>query len=510
MYHGLVPQYQHILLNKLEVNKMRTGRDYLERIQDNRTVYINGEKVENVVTHPAFEGVTKSVAKLYDIASEERELMTFVNDNGVRANKIFMIPKKREDLAARRKAIQRWAEETNGLIGRSPDHVASFFAGFASKPSVFEKGGKQYKDNLLNFYNFAMKEDLYLSYVIIPPQIDRSKSVSELNEDFLATGVYRETDDGIYIRGSQMLGTSAAISDYLFVSCITPLKEGDEKYALSFVVPVGASGLKFYARPSYAMNKSSEFDYPLSTNFDESDALVVFEDVFIPWEHVFIYQNIQLVKEQFFVTPAHTIGNTQSQVRLSVKLKFAIGLAYKVAQLNGSDKIPAVQEKLGDLASLAATVEGMLLASEYECTINEDGVAVPNKRYLYAVMGMQNSLYSNVIHLIRELVGGGVLQVPSSYKELVGFETKNDLEKYIKTSNRNTSAVEKVKIFKLVWDFIGSEFGSRHEQYEMFYSGAPHITRANAFRNYGYEEPLALVDNFLAKYDLPIDVYSQV
>ena len=177
------------------------------------------------------------------------------------------------------------------------------------------------------------------------------------------------------------------------MSCITPLRPGDEKYAVSFVVPMDAPGLKLYARPSYAADKPSVYDYPLSTRYDESDALVVFDDVFIPWEHVFAYKDIELVRAQFHETPAHRLGNNQAQTRFVSKLKFVIGLAKKIASANGIDKIPAVQEKLGELASLASSAEGSLLASEYECTFDKNGTAIPNPRFLYDAMGLQNTLY---------------------------------------------------------------------------------------------------------------------
>ena len=142
-----------------------------------------------------------------------------------------------------------------------------------------------------------------------------------------------------------MLGTAAAVSDYLLVSCITPLKPGDEDYANTFVVPVGAKGLKLYCRPPYAMGKSSVYDYPLSTRFDETDALAVFDDVFVPWEDVFVYRNLELLRSQFFETAAHVLGNSQAQIRLAVKMKFLIGLARKVAAATKVDTFPGVQHR---------------------------------------------------------------------------------------------------------------------------------------------------------------------
>lgn len=483
---------------------VRNGKQYVESLKDNRRIYINGEAVEDVTTHPAFSGITQSFAKLYDLAADPKNDMTYTTEDGTTANKVFMIPRSREDLAVRRRAITQWAEATCGFAGRSPDHVAGFLAGFASYPEVFG----EYKQNVLDFYKYARDEDLFVTYVIIPPQVDRSKAAHEQEEKYLPVGVLEEREDGIIVRGSQMLGTSSAVSNYLFVSCITPLRPGDEDYAISFVVPMNASGLKLYPRPSYAMGKESVYDYPLSTQFDESDSLMVFDDVFIPWKHVFVYKNIEATRDQFHKTPAHVLGNNQAQIRLCTKVKFLIGIARKITQVGGTDKFPQVQERLGELASLAATVEGMLLASEYECTLDVNGTARPHQRYLYGIVGMQDKIYANVISILRELVGGGVLQMPSSYHEMVNPETKDDIRQYIRATGVDSET--RIQLYRLAWDVIGSEFAGRHQQYEMFYNGAPFVVRGHAFRNYGYQEPLALVEQFLSSYSLPKAVAQEV
>ncbi|WP_245809601.1 4-hydroxyphenylacetate 3-hydroxylase N-terminal domain-containing protein [Cohnella massiliensis] len=476
---------------------VRSGKQYVDSLRDSRTIYIGGEKVKDVTTHPAFAGIVNTFAGLYDMAADPANGMTYTTEDGTEANKIFMIPRSREDLAERRASLMKWAEATCGFVGRSPDHVAGFLAGFVSAPEVF---GERY-ENVKKFYTYARDNDQFVTYVIIPPQIDRSKAAHEQEEKFLPVGVCEEREDGIVVRGSQMLGTSAAVSNYLFCSCITPLRPGDEEYAVSFGLPMDAPGLKLYARPSFAADKPSVYDYPLSTQFDESDALVVFDDVFIPWEHVFVYRDIEATRAQFHGTPAHVMGNNQAQIRLTAKMKFLIGVARKVTMMNGSDKFPQVQERLGELASLAAQVEGMLKASEYDCVIDKNGVARPNARYLYAVVGMQDTLYASVIKILRELVGGGVLQVPSSYKEMIAPETRDDIRRYIRSPGAPSE--ERIRLFKLAWDIIGSEFGGRHQQYEMFYNGAPFVVKGYAFRNYGYDEAVGLVDRFLGSYSLP-------
>jgi 4-hydroxyphenylacetate 3-monooxygenase len=483
---------------------MRTGRQYLESLRDGRRIYLDGERVGDVPEHPAFRGVTRTVAALYDAALDPAGEMTFADpETGVVANRAFMIPRSAADLRSRREAITRWARLTNGLLGRGPDHVGGFFAGFASAPAVFDRQERRalsFGDNVTRFYRRLLEEDLYVAYVIIPPQVDRSRTAQGQEEPFLQAGVWAETDGGIVVRGAQMLGTAAAIADYLFVSCIPPLQPGDEDYALSFVVPLAAPGLKLYPRRPYAAGQPSAFDYPLSTRFDETDSLVVFDDVFVPWEQVFVYREVALTRAQFFETAAHVLGNSQAQIRLAVKLQFLIGVARKIAATNRIDGLPAVQETLGELASLAAVVEGMVLAAEASCVVDPWGVARPNPRFLYGAMGLQADLYPRALHLLRQLAGGGLLQVPDTAATLTGPETAPDLRRYVRSPG--VPAEERVKLLKLAWDLVGSEFGGRHHQYELFYAGAPYVSRGYAFRNYGYEAAVALVDAFLETYSL--------
>ncbi len=474
---------------------MRSGKSYLNAIHDDRCVYVDGERVRGVPGHAAFRGITRTIAGLYDHAADPANGMAC---EGV--NQIYRIPRSQEDLRARRQAITSWARLTNGLVGRGPEHVAGFLAGFAGAPDVFGRADKRFADNVTRFHRTAAEQDLFVTYVIVPPQVDRSKTAQGWDEKFLQVGVVGERDGGIVVRGSQMLGTSSAVSDYLFVSCIVPLKAGDEDYANTFVVPISTKGLKFYCRPPYALHKSSVYDYPLSTRFDETDALVVFDDVFVPWEDVFVYRNVELLRAQFFDTAAHALGNTQAQIRLSVKMKFIIGLARKIAAATQSDTFPGVQEKLGELASLAAIVEGMVLAAEASCSIDKHGVARPNPRFLYGAMGLQSELYPRAIQILRELAGGGVVQVPSSVQDLLAPETQADLRKYIRAAGM--TAEDRIKLFKLAWDIVGTEFGGRHQQYEMFYAGAPHVAKGYAYRNYGYDEAVERVNAFLNSYSM--------
>jgi 4-hydroxyphenylacetate 3-monooxygenase len=183
-----------------------------------------------------------------------------------------------------------------------------------------------------------------------------------------------------------------------------------------------------------------------------------------------------------------------------VKLQFLIGVARKIAAMNRVDTLPQVQETLGELAALAAVVEGMVLAAEASCARDASGVARPNPRFLYGAMALQAELYPRALHLLRQLAGGGVVQVPDTFKALVGPETGTDLRRYVRSPG--VPSEERIKLLKLAWDLVGSEFGGRHHQYEMFYAGPPYVAKGYAFRNYGYDEAVALVDSFLQTYGI--------
>lgn len=481
----------------------RSGSEYVAGLRNGRSVYLDGERVDDVTTHPAFASVVQSVAGLYDLANDpaNRDLMTFPSPrDGRPVNKSWLIPRSREDLAARRGALKRLADHSYGLLGRAPEHVASFFAGWAGAPAFYARGGQQFADNLLRFYAKAADEDLYLSYTIIHPTIDRSKPAHQQAEPFLYAGVAGERDGGIVVRGAQMLGTGAVISDYVFVSCILPLRPGDEDYAIALVVPNDAPGLKIYTRRPYPLGAPSVFDYPLTTRFDETDSLIVLDDVFVPWEHVFIYRDVALTWGQFSETAAHVLGNTQAHIRYWAKLQFLVGLVKRIAELSGTAARPDVQAQLGDLCGRVGLIEGMILAAEASAQPDQYGVVWPTPALVYASQNLQQSTYGEILGQVRNMMGGSLIQLPSAVGDLLSADTAPDFERYVRWPG--APAEERIKLLKLLWDLIGSEFGSRHLQYEMFYAGEPSAVRGRAYRSFDWAAAERLVDHCLAGYDL--------
>jgi 4-hydroxyphenylacetate 3-monooxygenase len=482
---------------------LRSGADYLASLRDGRQVFVDGAKVDDVTTHPAFAGAAHSLAHLFDIAAapEMRERMTFISPKtGGPVLRAYQIPKSHADLKARRLASETWAEATFGLMGRAPDHVAGFFCGYAAAPHVFAAGGQQFADNVVAFYEHIRDRHLYVSYAIVPPQIDRSKPAHAQSDPTLYASVVRERDDGIVLKGGQQLATAGLYSDYVYLSCIHPLQPGDENYANGVAIPVNAPGVKLYPRRPFARPGMNSFDYPLSSRFDEADCFVVLDDVFVPWERVFIYRNPAVCRDQWWKTPAHLYGNHQAQTRYVVKLRFMIGLAKRMNEMTGNDVNPAVQVQMGELAALVSIVETMLLAQETVATIDGNGILWPSATSLYSVMALQSELNARMIEIIRELTGAAMITLPSSAADFEHPTMRADIERYMRSGA--SDARSRVALMRMAWDFIGSEFGSRHQQYEKFYGGASFLVKQNVYRNYNFKRAGELVD---AALNLPPD-----
>lgn len=239
----------------------------------------------------------------------------------------------------------------------------------------------------------------------------------------------------------------------------------------------------------------SRADNPVSSRFDENDALVWFDDVKVPWERVFVYRDTDMCRAQFHDTQGHTLQNYQAQIRLMVKIRLLAGIARRLAETIGIAGMPPVREELGWIAAQAAMVEGMVAGMEAAGHM-ENGCFVPNKHMMYAAQVLTQELYPRIIDKIRSLAGGALIMLPSSARDW----SDPELATIIGRTQRSPIAAprQRVDFLKLAWDAIGSEFASRHTQYEMFYAGARFVSCGHSYRTYDWPAAAALVDRLLA------------
>ncbi|KWV58021.1 4-hydroxyphenylacetate 3-monooxygenase [Rhizobium altiplani] len=486
---------------------LKTGSQHIETLRDGRQVFINGQLAGDVTVHPAFRQTIQSVGHLYDFqnAEQNRSLMTYEVDGLGPASRIWQMPGNYAELVERRRALEAWATLHCGFLGRAPDHVASCLAGMLMGIEVFQTYDPKRAAALVDYYRYARESDLYLTYVIINPQADRSKSASQQQDRTLTAGVVDQDGEGLTIRGAKMLATGGIMANEVLVTCIQPLLEGDEPYAVSFAIPMNASGLKIMSRKSYEEHATSVFDNPLASRFDENDAILYFDDVKVPWDRVFVNQDIRMCQQQFHATPAHVLQNYQAQVRLMVKMRFLLGLAHRIAEANGIVNFPQVRETLGTLAAQGAMVDALVHAMEIKGR-NRGSYFVPDTHTLYSAQVLTQKLYPDFISSLRELAGGGLIMLPSGVDDYADPMLKTLIEKT--QQSPATSAEGRVKLFKLAWDAIGSEFASRHTQYEMFYAGANFVTRNHSYRTCDWHSGTRMVDRLLDSYSLESELQA--
>ena len=481
------------------MEQVKNGADHLRSLRDGRAVYVDGAPVDDVTAHPAFKNAVHSAASLYDYQArpDNIERMTFVRGGGegyARVNRCWQLPRSYEELVARRQALSEWAELSCGFLGRAPDHVASSLLGQVIGIDVFRRHGPARAQALVDYFDYASRHDLYLSYVIINPQADRNKAWGEQEDDLVARLV-DEDSAGITVRGAKMLGTAVIMANEILVANLQPLKPGEEDLAISFAVPVATRGLKVLSRKSFEAAAASRADNPLAARFDENDAVIWFEDVKVPWERVFVYRDTDMCRAQFHDTLGHTFQNYQAQIRLVAKTKFLVGVAHRIAETIGTAAMPPVRESLGRLAARAAMVDGLVWGMEAKGHM-EGAYFVPDKHLMYAAQVLTQDLYPKLIDAIRGLAGGALIMLPSSTHDWHNPELAAIIEK---TQRSPVSGPrERVDFLKLAWDALGSEFAGRHTQYEMFYAGAPFVTCGHSWRTYDWTEAAALVEQMLA------------
>jgi 4-hydroxyphenylacetate 3-monooxygenase len=479
----------------------KTGAEHVKSLRDGRSVYIDGELVPDVVEHRAFRNSVASAAALYDFQAlpENVDLMTFAPEGANRrVNRGWQMPRSHAEMVERRQALVAWAERTYGFMGRSPDHVASALAGQRMGLEVFHRYDAKRAQAFSEYFDYASRSDLFLTYVIINPQGDRSKDSGSQDDDLIAR-VVDEDSAGITIRGAKMMGTSSIMANDVLVANLQPLKPGEEDLAFCCALPMATKGLRVLSRKSYESGATSIFDNPISSRFDENDALMYFDDVRVSWDRVFVNRNVDMCRAQFHDTPGHIYQNYQAQIRLTVKLRFLVGLARQLADMIGTTSMPSVREQLGVLAAQATMVEAMLHGMEVSGEYYREWW-VPNRHQVYAAQVLTQELYPQIVNTIRRLAGGSLIMLPSSFRDWMNPV----LDPIIRRTQRSAAADPelKVKFLKAAWDAIGSEFGSRHTQYEMFYAGAQFVTTGHSFRTYRWDEAARLVDRLLDSFSL--------
>jgi 4-hydroxyphenylacetate 3-monooxygenase len=475
-----------------------TGNQKRERLCDGRRVYIGSEEVRDVTEHPAFRNTAETICRLYDYKADpaQRELLTYEED-GDRHSLYWLRCRTREDLVRRMGALKEIAQYTYGMIGRSPDHVAGMLTGLAMDPDVLERLHPGFGQNLTRYYEYARNNDLYIAYAVIPPTGKRDAGLFPGQErDDPSLRVVREDDKGVVISGMKMLATGAVFADEVWIGNLTPIDDKFKSESITCAIPVNTPGVSFWARQSYERHARYPADYPLSSRFDESDSVLVCEEVRVPWGRVFLHNNGSMSRGMYVETPSNAYSNHQSNVRFWAKMGLIVGVCSRICQASGIDRIPGVREQLGRLAALEATIGAMVHGQIDAFEEWPRGYACPNRRYMYAALNWCQESYSPIIDTLRTLIGGTPLQMPASIGVLSDPALKDRFERWWRTPSME--AVDRMKLYKLAWDLVGSEFAGRHQLYEKFYAGNSIVVRNQSDREAPWDQFHGTVDRLLA------------
>jgi 4-hydroxyphenylacetate 3-monooxygenase len=478
---------------------LMSGEDYLKSIRDGRRVYIGSELVDDVTRHPAFRNAAHSFAMIYDRkrAAENRDVMTFQED-GDTFSAYFLLPKTREDLHRRYETHRRIACWTYGLLGRGPDNFPSYVSGLVMDPAMFDGIRPGFGDNIRSYYHHMRCNDIFCSHTVTNPQGWRAAS-PDAPQPTPTLRVVDEDDRGVTINGLKMLGTASLFCHETWCGNLQPVAPGQEKESITCVVSLNAPGVSIWSRKPYERYAVSEFDNPLATRFDETDSAVLFENVHVPWERVFCHNNTEMSRAIYMRTPGHAMANHQANVRFLEKLNLMLGIAGKLADMNNVHNIPAVQFTLGRLAAMQATLEGLIMGQINTGEARVPGFLTPNRRYVYGALHWCTSSYAEIADTIRELMGAGVFQMPADVSVLSDPTLQEKFETYWSTPGQ--SARDRMKLNKLAWDLLGSDFAGRHMQYEKFYAGPAVVMNSYSYLAGPWGDWTKNVEQLMASYD---------
>ena len=476
----------------------RSGEQFLESLRDGRELWVDGERASDPTSHPALAGAAHLLAEVFDLQhAHPAACLAPDPETGEPINTSHLVPRSRADLERRRVCLERVAEHTVGVMGRTPDYMNVTFAGFAGRDDEWGAFGNEAgAANLVRFQKELRRRDLALTHTIIHPTVDKSLPDVAAGGGEVALHKVEETAHGMVVRGARILATLAPFANEIAVYPGHPVPPDGARYALAFSIPVATPGLRFLCRDSLSRG-TSRFDHPFSSRFDEQDAFVIFDEVEVPRERIFIDGNVE-VYNRVLMTGWYPNVMQQTMIRAQTKLEFAYALACRMAELIG-DKGQPTLELLGELLGYAELTRAAVRTAEAEAFEWGNGVWFPNGAPLAQLRHFLPVWMPRANEILR-LIGSHNLLATPTESQLDDPELGPLLAKYLQGAG-GASAALRTRVFRLAWDFAASALGSRGEQYERFYLASAARNRVLAHMFAPRDCGQRLVDRFLEEKD---------
>ncbi len=474
---------------------IRNGEQYRESLRDGREVYINGERVKDVTTHPMFKPLVDIRARVYDMQHETatRDIMTVTDGSEINAVG-NALPYTQDDWWAKRRATDAVMEDVGGVVTRVGDETVGEMWSLYDGQDVLNEVDPQFSKNIETHIHQVLKGDPFHVSANTDPKGDRSKAPQDQDPDMLLH-VVKETDEGIVVRGAKY-ETAAAYANQAFTKPTIANWGNDElsDYAVGFICDLGAPGMKFICRTGFAgargnCPRADARDYPLANKFDEVDTLVIYDNVLIPWENVLFYRHTKAAA--FIRATLHRYSAFAFVQRTLKTADMMIGAALFNVRQTGLEKQPAVQEKLAQLAIWREGINAHLTAAVALCEKSPAGLAMPNQSLLMTGRVHALSNLPTMMHTARELCGGQICVTPDA-ATFEAPETKPWMEKYY-SINDNWIADDRRKLLAYARDLLNSDYAGHRLTFQLFAQSAPFAQLGAVYRNFDWDGPLDFV-----------------
>ena len=479
-----------------------TGARYVESLKDGREVWLDGQRVADVTTHPAFSGMVHELARIYDLqhTPEYRDEMTFVSPaTGGRCSVSWLAPRSMEDLKAKRRNSEIWTRQSWGQLGRGPDIMAPYIIGLYNSRQAFSDIKNPHCDfgeNVANYYHHCMENDLFLTHALGDPQVDRSQQPQNEQrsdrEEELALHVVEETNEGIIVTGAKQLATAAPITNETYVSLsATFVRRADPRFVLAFSIPTNSPGLKIICREPVSQWPGS-FGHPLGMLYDEQDSMLFFENVLVPWDRVFMLYDSSPVLLRY--AGDANFAEWANLCRIHERMRLMTAVATLIAESIGVKDYREVSAKLGEMVTYAEMWRHAMDGVESNAYVTEGGLMT-----LGALTGM--NIYfaqtsARMVQLLREISGSGLIMQPSE-NDLANPELRPYLDRYMR--GKDVGVEYKSRLYRLAHDLAVSSFGMRQEVYEYWHGGDPNRNRINLLNRYDQDEITSAIKDVLSR-----------
>lgn len=458
-------------MNASEATGARRGTAVISRLAERPPrLWHRGKLITDPTREPGLANGVRTLARLYDLQWQDPETTLFDSPAiGAKVGRSFMIPTTQAELRAVSRSMARWAQATFGMMGRLPDYINRSISGYAAGAGFLAEDDPRFGANAQAYHARIRDHDLCLTHTLSSPQANRSVHAALQADPFLAAKVKEENDAGIVIRGCRMLAT-LPIADEIMVFPSTFLRntEEDQRYAYAVCLPTDAPGLSFLCRETLDYGRS-HYDHPLASRFEEMDAVVVFDDVFVPWEQVFLYRDVARCNAAYHRTGALANMAHQVLVKNIAKTEYLLGLASLIVDTIAIEGFQHVQEKVAEIWVNLETMRAFLVAAEAGAALDEFGVMRPAWAPLDAARNLYPRLYPRMVEIIQQLGAAGLVAMPTEAD--VDGPMIEEIKRYYQAARMD--ALERIPLFRLAWDTAVSAFASRQVLYERYFFGDP-------------------------------------